>query len=245
MVINGCRWSVRMRTYVSPVRILSRCTMDPISLQLHTPYTITESLPAWTVPCWHAGSMDSWSCLHARTCPSARYDWKWDSSDQATCFQPSTVQCRCWLAQARRKALCRAVIKGTRVGFRLWKPTSMMFRWMDRSRTLVDDPVLKSWAICGRAALLSCWTILFNRHWSRSCRIFFRPLRCRRFDVLPDSWCTCTGKSQTHNYLGDAVRRFSCADYKTSFKLIYIVITWHSSSSNRSTPVPDTLGLGR
>ena len=62
----------------------------PISLQLHTPHTITEPPAAWTVPCWHAESMDPRGCLHARARPSARYNWERDSSDQATGFQSSS-----------------------------------------------------------------------------------------------------------------------------------------------------------
>ncbi|GFT50557.1 uncharacterized protein TNCV_551551 [Trichonephila clavipes] len=53
--------------------------------------------------------------------------------------------------------------------------------------TLVDGPALKYVAICGRVARLSHLMILVGRRWSRSCMIFFRPQRCRRFDVLPDS----------------------------------------------------------
>ncbi|GBM87894.1 Long-chain fatty acid transport protein 1 [Araneus ventricosus] len=58
---------------------------------------------------------------------------------------------------------------------------------MVRTLTLVDGPALKSAAICGRVARLSRLMILVSRRWSRSCTIFFRPQRCRRFDVLPDS----------------------------------------------------------
>ncbi|GBM70675.1 hypothetical protein AVEN_270782-1 [Araneus ventricosus] len=58
---------------------------------------------------------------------------------------------------------------------------------MVRTLTLVDGPALKSAAICGRVARLSRLMILVSRRWSRYCMIFFRPQRCRRFDVLPDS----------------------------------------------------------
>ncbi|GBN97244.1 hypothetical protein AVEN_56478-1 [Araneus ventricosus] len=58
---------------------------------------------------------------------------------------------------------------------------------MVRTLTLVDGPALKSAAICGRVARLSRLMILVSRRWSRSCVIFFRPQRCRRFAVLPDS----------------------------------------------------------
>ena len=156
----------------------------------HAPHII-EPPPAWTVPCWHTGSMDSWSCLHTRTRPSAWYNWNRDSSDQETCFQSSTVQCCRW-AQAKCKALCHTVSKDTRVGLRLQKPISMMFRWMVLTLTLVDGPALKSAAICRRVAPLLYWTILFNYH---SCRIFFLPQQCWRFDVLSDSWYSrCTGE---------------------------------------------------
>ncbi|GFU83577.1 uncharacterized protein TNCV_4218371 [Trichonephila clavipes] len=53
--------------------------------------------------------------------------------------------------------------------------------------TLVDGPALKSAAICGRLARLSRLMILASRRWFRSCIVFFRQQRCRRFDVLPDS----------------------------------------------------------
>ncbi|GFY11696.1 uncharacterized protein TNCV_1528891 [Trichonephila clavipes] len=53
--------------------------------------------------------------------------------------------------------------------------------------TCVDGPVLKFAAICGWFAHLSRLMILVRRHWFRSCMIFFRPQRCRRFDILPDS----------------------------------------------------------
>ncbi|GFT67646.1 uncharacterized protein TNCV_2361981 [Trichonephila clavipes] len=58
---------------------------------------------------------------------------------------------------------------------------------MVRTVTLVDEPALKSAAICGRVARLPRLMILVSRHWSRSCMFFFRRQRCRRFDVLPDS----------------------------------------------------------
>ncbi|GFX32041.1 uncharacterized protein TNCV_4098911 [Trichonephila clavipes] len=51
---------------------------------------------------------------------------------------------------------------------------------MVRTVTLVHGPTLKSAAIYGRVAHLS-------RLMTRSCMIFFRPQRCCRFDVLPDS----------------------------------------------------------
>ena len=175
MEMNGWRRSARTCTYESFVRILSRQIKDPISLQMHTSHTITEP-PAWTFPCWHAGSMDSWGSLHTRTRPSAQYNWKRDSSEQTTYFQSSTVQ---W----RHKALCRAVSKCTRVGLQLRNPISMMFCWMTYMLTLVDSPVLKSAAIC--------WTVLFSHHWFRSCRIFFQ---LQRFDVLPD----CRYSQWTH-----------------------------------------------
>ena len=54
MDMNVCMWSARMRTYVSPVRVVSRRIRSPISLIPQTPHTITESPPAWTC-CWHAG----------------------------------------------------------------------------------------------------------------------------------------------------------------------------------------------
>ena len=188
MDMNGSEWPARMHTYVSPVTVVSRRISGPTSLQLHRPHTITEPPSAWTVPCWHAGSMDSWGCLHTCTHPSARHNWKWDSSDQATCFQSSTVQCWCWWAQVRRKYLCRAVSKGTRVGLRLRKPISMMFRRMVYTLTLLDDLAMIFAAIC---RFLACWTILFS--WSRSCRVFFRPQWCRRFGGLPDSrYSQCT-----------------------------------------------------
>ncbi|GBM98117.1 hypothetical protein AVEN_28680-1 [Araneus ventricosus] len=58
---------------------------------------------------------------------------------------------------------------------------------MVRTLTLVDGPALKSAAISGRVARLSRLRVLVSRRWSRSCMIFFRPQRCRRFDVLLDS----------------------------------------------------------
>ncbi|GFV83889.1 uncharacterized protein TNCV_387971 [Trichonephila clavipes] len=53
--------------------------------------------------------------------------------------------------------------------------------------TLVDGRVLKSAVICGRVGRLPRLMILISRHWSRSCMFFFRPQRCHKFDVLPDS----------------------------------------------------------
>ncbi|GFT00949.1 uncharacterized protein TNCV_4053731 [Trichonephila clavipes] len=53
--------------------------------------------------------------------------------------------------------------------------------------SLVDGPALKSAAIYGRIARLSGLMILVSRRWTRSCMIFFRTQRCRRFHVLPDS----------------------------------------------------------
>ncbi|GBM34655.1 hypothetical protein AVEN_122050-1 [Araneus ventricosus] len=58
---------------------------------------------------------------------------------------------------------------------------------MVRTLTLVDGQALKSAAICGRVVRLSRLMILVSCRWSRSCMIFFRPQRCRRFDILPDS----------------------------------------------------------
>ncbi|GBO19396.1 hypothetical protein AVEN_173722-1 [Araneus ventricosus] len=78
---------------------------------------------------------------------STRYNWKLDSSDQATCFQSSTVQWRRWRAQARRKAVCRTVNNGTRVGHRFRKPISMMVRSTVRTLTFLSAPALKSAAI--------------------------------------------------------------------------------------------------
>ncbi|GFX14715.1 uncharacterized protein TNCV_4017131 [Trichonephila clavipes] len=88
---------------------------------------------------------------------------------------------------SKRKILCRAVNKGTRVGLLLRKPISMMFRGRVRKVTLVDGPALKSAAICGKIARLSRLLIHVSRRWSRSCMFFFRLRRCCRFDVLPDS----------------------------------------------------------
>ena len=95
--------------------------------------------------------------------------------------------------QARLKALSHAISKGTQVGLQLRNPILIMFHWMVCMLTPVDGPALKFIAICRRVALLSHWTILFSRHWPHSCRIFFRPQQCQRFDVLLDSrylWCT-------------------------------------------------------
>ncbi|GBM50338.1 hypothetical protein AVEN_142347-1 [Araneus ventricosus] len=58
---------------------------------------------------------------------------------------------------------------------------------MVRTLTLVDGPALKSAAIWGRVAGLSRLMILVSRRSSRSCMIYFRPQRCRRFDDLQDS----------------------------------------------------------
>ncbi|GBM70540.1 hypothetical protein AVEN_47656-1 [Araneus ventricosus] len=91
--------------------------------------------------------MDSWGCLHTSACPSTEYNWKRDSSDQATCFQSSTVQWRRWRAQARRKAVCRIVNNGTRVGHRFRKPISMMIRSTVRTLTSFNTPALKCEAI--------------------------------------------------------------------------------------------------
>ena len=157
-----------------------------ITSTAHAPHYYRVSI-ILKIRCSHAGPMDSWGFLHTCTRLSARYNWKRDSSDQEICFQSSTNQCRCWRAHERRKTLCRALSKGTRVGLRLRIPISIMFRRMVHTLTLADGPALKSAAICGRVALLSRWTILFSRRWSRSCRIFLRPQRSRRYYVLPDS----------------------------------------------------------
>ncbi|GFX34983.1 uncharacterized protein TNCV_2329231 [Trichonephila clavipes] len=53
--------------------------------------------------------------------------------------------------------------------------------------TLVDGPLLKFAEICERVARLSPLMIIVISRWSLSYMIFFRPQRCRRFDVLPDS----------------------------------------------------------
>ncbi|GFX10175.1 hypothetical protein TNCV_1865731 [Trichonephila clavipes] len=67
------------------------------------------------------------------------------------------------LLTAKRKALCRAVNRGTRVSLQLRKPISMMFRRMIRKMTHVDGPALKSSAICGRVARLPRLLILVSR----------------------------------------------------------------------------------
>ncbi|GFY07427.1 uncharacterized protein TNCV_5086121 [Trichonephila clavipes] len=55
------------------------------------------------------------------------------------------------------------------------------------------SPALKSASICGRVARLSRLMILVSHRWSRSCMIFFRPQRRRRFGVLLDSqFSRCT-----------------------------------------------------
>lgn len=121
------------------------------SSQLHMPYTITEGPTAWTVPCWDVGWMNSLGCLLTWTCPYSRFNLKRDWSDQATCFKSLTVQWRCWLAQARRKALCRAVKNGTRVAHIMahgkwlifWKPISMTCHCKVHSLTLIHVSVLK------------------------------------------------------------------------------------------------------
>ncbi|GBM36598.1 hypothetical protein AVEN_170767-1 [Araneus ventricosus] len=79
--------------------------------------------------------------------PPTRYNWKRGSSDQATCFQTSTVQWRRWRSQERRKAVCRTVSNGTRVGDRFRKCISMMVRSTVRTLTLLNAPALKSAAI--------------------------------------------------------------------------------------------------
>ena len=138
--MSKCRWSARMCTYMSPVRIVSRhkkgSHITPTACTPHY-YRTSTSLNSLLLSC---RSMDSWDCLHTHTQPSAWYNWKRDSSDQATCFLSSTVQCRCWWAQARCKALCRAVSKGTRVDLWLWKFLSMMFCWMVHMLTLLYGP---------------------------------------------------------------------------------------------------------
>ena len=83
-----------------------------------------------------------------------------------------------------------------------------------------------NWQQFAEVALLSCWMILFSCHWPRSCKIFFQPQWCQKFDVLPDfrySWCTCElviwEKFPMHCYLGDAVPHLLCANHNTMFKL--------------------------
>ncbi|GBM11721.1 hypothetical protein AVEN_156172-1 [Araneus ventricosus] len=81
--------------------------------------------------------------------------------------------------------------------------------------------------------------ILVSRRWSRSCMIFFRPQRCRRFDVLPDSRYSRYTREmvvpENPNFIATSeMSNLLCADYNTTFKLTYILITCHCSSSNRS-----------
>ena len=135
-------------------------------------------------------------------------------------FPVINSQYRCWRAQARHKALCRAQQRYTRV------PLALKAR--------IDDVLLngsladicwwpKHWNLqqfCRRVVLLSRWTILFSRHWYHSCKIFFWAQRCRRFDVLPDSrYSRCIQKWSywkipTHHYLGGAESHLSCPTIK-------------------------------
>lgn len=77
------------------------------------------------------------------------------SSDQATRFQSSTIQWRCWLVQLSHNALCCAVNYSTRVGLRIRNPKLMMVRWTVCMLALFDTPTLKSVAIWENVARLS------------------------------------------------------------------------------------------
>ena len=161
--------------------------------------------------------MDSWGCFHTHTCPSTRYNWKQDSSHQATCFLSSTDRCLCWQAQVRRKVVYCEVSKGTKVGLPLQKPISMMYRWMVCMLTLVDCPALKSAAICRRVPILWCWI--------HFCKIFFWPQWFWRFDVLLNSWYSwCTYEmviQENPQFFINSEMLYphlSCTDYNIMFK---------------------------
>lgn len=98
--MNGCRWLTRIFTYSVANRVVFLHIIGPVSSHLHTTHTTTEDPPAWTVPCWHVGSLDLQDFLHTRARPSARYNWKRDSRNMTTCFLSSTVQWRCSHAQS-------------------------------------------------------------------------------------------------------------------------------------------------
>ena len=155
MDMNGSIWSARMLIYVSPVRVVSWRIRVTISVQLHKPHTSIEPLLAWTVPCWHAGFMDLWGCLGNETRQTRQHVSSHQQSDVG-------------FDEPRR-----GVSKDIRVGLRLRKPISIMFLWMVCILILVGGPALKTAEIYGRVAHLSCWTILFSCHWSRSCMILF------------------------------------------------------------------------
>ena len=59
--------------------------------QENLPHTITPLPPTWTVDTMQVGSMDSCCWCQILTLPSVCFR-NWDSSDQATFFQSSTVQ---------------------------------------------------------------------------------------------------------------------------------------------------------
>ncbi|GFS53663.1 uncharacterized protein TNCV_730801 [Trichonephila clavipes] len=89
---TGCLYTCHLsESYldVSGVPYHTNCTRPIPSQSLHQ----LEQSPV-DVYTSHV-SMDSQGCLHIRTRPSARFNWKRDSSEKATYFQSSTVQCRC------------------------------------------------------------------------------------------------------------------------------------------------------
>lgn len=183
MDVNGSIWSGRMIMYVLPIRIVCRHIRCPISRQLHIPQTMTGPPPAWTVLCWHVGSMDSWGCPHICTYPSARYNWKQGSSDHAMCFQSSTILWQYWQAQVRLIVLSCRVNNDSQESLRLQKHVLMMVCWTDSMLALVDA---QSLIVIASVVRLSRLRIHVGCRWSYS--VIFWQQWCQRFDVLLDIW---------------------------------------------------------
>ncbi|GBO20195.1 hypothetical protein AVEN_71065-1 [Araneus ventricosus] len=121
-----------MLKYLSPIRVVSRRIRGPISHEpiAHVPYHDRGSTRLNSLLLKNRVYGLMMSSPYSCTCSaSVRYNWKRDSSGQATCFQSSTVQWQCCRVQARSKALRRAVNNGSQVDLRLYtlKPNERIF----------------------------------------------------------------------------------------------------------------------
>ena len=153
--MNGCRWSARMNTYLSPVRVISRpiwrSHITPTAQAPHH-YWVSTSLNRPLLTCRVHGFMRSpylYTSIHSKQLETRLVR-------PGNMFPVINHQMLVLTSLGEDKALYRAVSKGTWAGLWPRKPISMMFHWIFLMLTLVDDPASKSAAICRRVALLSC-----------------------------------------------------------------------------------------
>ncbi len=126
--------------------------------QENIPHTITPSPPAWTVETRQDGSMLSYTLRQILTLPSECHSRNQDSSDQATFFQSSIVQCLWVCVNCSLRFLFLADWSGTRCGLLLLWPICFRVRCV----VLFRDGILHTLVVASGYLSYCCHPIISN-----------------------------------------------------------------------------------